>query len=116
MTDLKHRKCKACRPDAPKATVEEIETYSKAIPEWKMIQDKGLDKLVRSYPTKKYADTLKLVNGIAELSEQEGHHPVMLFEFRQLTVHWWSHEMNGLHVNDFICAAKCDEVFEGMQS
>lgn len=114
--NLKNRSCEACRPDAPKATPEEIETYSKAIPQWQIIQEDGLDKLMRCYPTQKYAETLKLINAIAELSEKEGHHPVMLFEFRQCTVYWWSHKMKGLHVNDFICAAKCDEVFEVMPS
>ena len=116
MEDLKQRKYEACRPDAPKATESEIATYSKAIPEWKIIQDEGLDKLVRCYSTQKYAETLKLVNLIADLSEEEGHHPVMIFEFRQLTVYWWSHKMKGLHVNDFICAAKCDEIYEGLSA
>lgn len=112
MSELKNLKCEACRPDAPKVTKEQIAEYQPAIPDWELIFEDGVDKLKRIYKTKNYGETLSLVNKIADLAEEVDHHPVMLFEFRQLTVYWWSHEMSGLHVNDFILSARCDEAYE----
>ena len=116
MNDLVNRKCEACRPDAPKVTTSEIEQYLPTLPEWKLIQEDGIDKLTRCYALSKYAESLSLVNAIAELSELEGHHPIMIVEFRQVTVTWWSHKMKGLHVNDFIMAAKCDSAYEQLHA
>lgn len=45
---------------------------------------------------------------IAVLAEDENHHPAILTEWGKVTVLWWSHKINGLHVNDFIMAAKTD--------
>lgn len=111
MSHLNEQKCVACRPDAPKATPEEIEQYLPMIPEWELLEVDGVQQLKRSYSFSQYKETLAMVNAIADISEEEGHHPVMHFEFRQLTVSWWSHKIKGLHVNDFVMAAKCDQLY-----
>ncbi len=49
-------------------------------------------------------------NKIAEIAEQEGHHPAILTEWGKVTVTWWTHKIKGLHRNDFIMAAKTDQV------
>ena len=46
----------------------------------------------------------------ATLAEQEDHHPLLQVEWGKLTVTWWTHRINGLHLNDFILAAKIDQV------
>jgi len=116
MNDLLSKKCEACRADAPKITASEIEQYLPTLPQWKIIQEDSIDKLTRCYALTKYSESLSLVNAIAELSELEGHHSVMIVEFRQVTVTWWSHKMRGLHVNDFIMAAKCDHAYEKLRA
>ncbi len=45
------------------------------------------------------------------LAEEEGHHPIILIEWGQVTVTWWTHKIKGLHRNDFIMAAKTDELY-----
>ncbi|HEY8097483.1 MAG TPA: 4a-hydroxytetrahydrobiopterin dehydratase, partial [Methylobacter sp.] len=47
-------------------------------------------------------------NKIGALCGQEGHHPTILTEWGKVTVSWWSHKIKGIHVNDFIMAAKTD--------
>ena len=116
MSQLSQMKCEACRPDAPKVTVEQIEEYSPAIPDYKIIYEDNLNKLKRIYNTVNYAESLKLVNDIAQYAESVAHHPVIIFEFRQVSVLWWSHKMGGLHVNDFICAANCDQIYEKIKA
>ena len=45
---------------------------------------------------------------IAKLAEDEDHHPAILLEWGSVRVQWWSHKIKGLHMNDFICAAKTE--------
>jgi 4a-hydroxytetrahydrobiopterin dehydratase len=47
---------------------------------------------------------------VGELAEDEGHHPALLTEWGRTTVTWWTHKIKGLHRNDFIMAAKTDEL------
>jgi 4a-hydroxytetrahydrobiopterin dehydratase len=45
--------------------------------------------------------------------QEEGHHPALLTEWAKVTVTWWTHKIGGLHLNDFIMAARTDEIFGG---
>jgi len=114
MSELSKKSCEACRADAPKVTKEEIAQYAPSIPKWDILEEAGIAKLKRAYSFSKYADTLALVNAIAAIADEENHHPDMFFEYKTLTVFWWSHKIKGLHINDFICAAKCDSISEAM--
>jgi len=58
---------------------------------------------------------LAFVNSVAEISEEEGHHPAMLIEWGRVAVSWWTHKIKGLHKNDVIMAAKTDAVFLNMK-
>ena len=47
---------------------------------------------------------------VAEMADEEDHHPKIILEWGKVTVYWWSHKIEGLHKNDFICAAKTDSL------
>ena len=47
----------------------------------------------------------------SEIAEQEDHHPRIVTEWGRVAVQWWTHVISGLHRNDFIMAAKTDELF-----
>jgi len=49
-------------------------------------------------------------NQVGDLAEAAGHHPAILTEWGKVTVTWWSHSIKGLHKNDLIMAARCDEL------
>jgi len=55
-------------------------------------------------------DAVAFTQKIAVLAEDENHHPSILTEWGKVTVCWWTHKINGLHVNDFIMAAKTDQL------
>ena len=55
-----------------------------------------------------YEDSVKFATDIAKLAEDEDHHPSILLEWGSVRVQWWSHKIKGLHMNDFICAAKTE--------
>ena len=57
-----------------------------------------------------YLQALDFAKAVALLAEEEDHHPKIVLEWGRVEVHWWSHKIKGLHKNDFICAAKTDQI------
>lgn len=112
MTDLKQQKCEACRADAPRATESEIKELKTQIPDWKIIEKDGELRLEKVYKFPNFKNAMVFTNAIGEEAEKEGHHPALLTEWGKVTVTWWTHAINGLHKNDFIMAAKTDEIKE----
>lgn len=113
MEDLSGMKCVACNRDAPRATDEEIETLSAEIPDWTIITVDEIDRLERVFSARNFVEALAFTNRVGELAEEEGHHPALLTEWGRVTVTWWTHKIRGLHRNDFIMAAKTDQLWEG---
>ena len=68
----------------------------------------GIKRLEKSFSCKNFAAALALTNRIAVIAEQENHHPAIVTEWGRVTVSWWTHAIDGLHVNDFIMAARTD--------
>jgi len=57
---------------------------------------------------------VSFTNKIADLAEAEDHHPKIVLEWGSVKLEWWSPKIKGLHLNDFICAAKSDKVFNSL--
>jgi len=112
MTDLVNRSCAACRTGAPLATPEEIAGYLPQLPGWRITEAAGIRRLEKIFPCKDFARALALTNRIGAIAEQEGHHPAIITEWGRVTVSWWTHAIAGLHVNDFIMAAKTERVVD----
>jgi len=89
----------------------QIEALLRQIPEWEVRADDGVNKLVRTFAFRNFADALVFTNRIGELAESESHHPDLLTRWGSVKVTWWTHKIKGLHVNDFVMAAKSDRVF-----
>ncbi|MDQ4075437.1 MAG: 4a-hydroxytetrahydrobiopterin dehydratase [Chloroflexota bacterium] len=109
---LTHMKCEACRRGAPTVTEEELAEYKPQVPEWDLIERDGIKRLERSFKFPNFVEALDFTNQVGELAEEEGHHPALLTEWGKVTVTWWTHKIKGLHRNDFIMAAKTDELYE----
>lgn len=105
--------CEACRADAPMVSDDELAALIKEIPSWAPIIRDNIMMLERSYSFSDYAGAQAFTNRVADMAEQEGHHPALLLEWGKVTVTWWSHKIKGLHRNDFICAAKTDQLYNG---
>ena len=104
-------KCVACRSDAPVVTEAEIAELHPQVPEWEIVEQEGIRKLRRVFRFDDFAKALAFTNALGELAEEEGHHPSLLTEWGRTTVTWWTHKIKGLHRNDFVMAAKADEVY-----
>ena len=110
MTELSKQKCEACRVGAPKATEAEIARLRPLIPDWDLVTRDGIEQLERVFAFNDFAEALAFSNRVGDLAEEEGHHPAILTEWGKVTVSWWTHKIGGLHVNDFIMAAKTDGI------
>jgi 4a-hydroxytetrahydrobiopterin dehydratase len=108
MTDLADKSCAACRAGVPPATPAEIAAYLPQLPGWRITEADGIKRLEKSFSCKNFAAALALTNRIAVIAEQENHHPAIVTEWGRVTVSWWTHAIDGLHVNDFIMAARTD--------
>ena len=111
MSELTEEKCTACRVDSPHVTDSEINQLQPGIPEWKLIEEAGIRKLERTFRFPNFVIALAFTNGIGELAETEGHHPRITTEWGRVNVTWWTHKIRNLHRNDFIMAAKSDQLF-----
>jgi len=112
MSELTGEKCVACRGDAPKATAAEIRQWSPGIPNWEIVTPAGgIARLQRVFSFPNFVQALAFTNLVGEIAESEGHHPALLTEWGKVTVGWWTHKIGGLHRNDFIMAAKTDELY-----
>jgi 4a-hydroxytetrahydrobiopterin dehydratase len=116
MTDLVNKSCTACRPGAPPATPEEIADYLPQLPGWQIAEVAGIKRLEKSFACKDFAAALALTNRIGVIAEQEDHHPAIVTEWGRVSVSWWTHAIAGLHVNDFIMAAKTDRAYAALAS
>lgn len=111
MDELKQMNCVACRGDEPALASAEIANLNKQVPEWQVIEAGGEKRLQRTFKFKNFAQALAFTNKVGEAAEAEDHHPALLTEWGKVTVTWWTHKIGGLHRNDFIMAAKSDDLY-----
>ena len=109
--NLSESKCEACSVNASALNEQEINEFLLRIPSWTVYKDNGIKKLICSFAFSNYEDSVNFTNKIAKLAEEEDHHPEIILDWGNVTVSWWSHKLKGLHKNDFICAAKTDQLF-----
>ena len=109
-TDLAQEKCKACRADAPKVSDAELKELLAMVPDWNIEVRDGVMQLEKVFHFNTFTDALEFTNQVGTIAEQEGHHPALLTEWGKVTVTWWSHKIAGLHRNDFIMAARTDQL------
>ena len=112
MAELTSEKCVACRRDAPRVTDAEIAELKPQVPEWEMVEREGIPRLERVLRFPDFSSAVGFSVRVALLAEAEGHHPAILTEWGRVTVAWWTHKIRGLHRNDFIMAAKTDELLK----
>lgn len=113
MTELHQMKCVACRTGEPAVTDEEIQRLHPQIPEWQIKEVDGIKRLGRVFKFKDFVRALDFTNKVGAIAEEADHHPLIITEYGRVTVNWWTHTIKGLHMNDFIMAAKSDQLYAG---
>ena len=108
-TELTQKHCAPCEGGIPAVLPAQVEEYLRGLPGWKGTQDGK--RIRREWRVKDFASALNFFNRIGEIAETEGHHPDLhLVGYRDVAVELWTHAINGLSENDFILAAKIDQL------
>ncbi len=110
-TPLIQRKCKPCTGQTPRLTGKQLEEYRARLgPEWQLVDEHHLEK---GFKFDGWGEARDFVNRIADVAEQEDHHPDVLLSYGKVHVTLLTHKIDGLSENDFILAAKIDELPRG---
>lgn len=105
-SDLVHKHCVPCEGGIPSLNEDEIKKLRKNINnDWQVVNNK---KLMRFFNLVNYKHTIDVVNKIAAIAEEEGHHPVLHVYYARLEIELYTFSIDGLSENDFILAAKID--------
>ena len=110
MSQLSQQVCEACSTDAPRVSEDEQRALLSKLDNWKIIGEEGVSQLFKEYDFSNFANAIAFTNTVGVLAESAGHHPAILTEWGKVTVRWWTHKIKGLHKNDFIMAAKTDDI------
>jgi len=113
MNDLKELKCEACRIDSEPVTGKKLREYLEILPNWDVVEVNGINRLKRSFAFNNFNDALAFTNRVGAIAEAEDHHPEIVTQWGKVIVSWWTHKIKGLHMNDFIMAAKTDYLLYG---
>ena len=111
MTALSEMKCVACRGTEPTLTESQIDQFMPQVPDWQVKEVNGERRLERVFKFKNFVQALDFTNRIGAVAEQQDHHPLIVTEYGRVTVDWWTHTIRGLHQNDFIMAARTDQLY-----
>jgi 4a-hydroxytetrahydrobiopterin dehydratase len=113
--DLAKKKCVPCEGGVPALTKDQAEEYLVDLPNWILGED---GKSIRTeYLMKNFLAAVDLIQKLAEVAEAEGHHPdIHLTGYRKLAVVLSTHAIGGLSENDFILAAKIEQLPKNLKT
>ena len=108
---LTAKKCKPCEGGVDPCTPQYAAEQVKRLEGWTLSEDGRM--ISRSWRLKNFAQAMRLLNAVAEVAEEDGHHPDFhLTGFRNVRIDLTTHAIGGLSENDFILAAKINQVAE----
>jgi 4a-hydroxytetrahydrobiopterin dehydratase len=106
---LTSKRCVPCEGGVPKYTTEEAERQIETLDGWRLTHDG--QRIRKQWVVKNFMAGMDFFNRVARLAEEEGHHPDLHLEgYRNLSIEIWTHAIGGLSENDFVLAAKIDEL------
>ena len=110
MSDLLDKKCVPCEGGVLPFDISEIHKYQKKVDGWDVVKGKkNIYFLEKKFTFKNFLQSQNFVNEVGKISEDEGHHPEILFGWGYAKINITTHAIEGLSENDFILAAKIDK-------
>lgn len=108
MNTLINKHCREYSKDETAMNLSVIEQLRRITPEWQYCATDN--ELIRVFHFKNYHQTIEFVNKLAEIAHRENHHPQLSVGYNRCRVSFQTHTVHGLTANDFICAAKIDQL------
>ena len=110
MVDLFDKKCVPCEGGVAPLDISEIHKYQKKIDDWDLVKNKNdIYYLEKKFTFKNFLESQNFVNEVGKISEEEGHHPEIIFGWGYAKINITTHAIEGLSENDFILASKIDK-------
>jgi len=106
--DLEQQKCVPCEGGLAPLSQSQAAGLMEKVPGWVLVDD-GI-KIQRKFVFNDFVSSLEFINKLGALAEIEGHHPDISFGWGYADVVFFTHAIGGLHENDFIMAAKTNEL------
>ena len=107
-SELSKKHCVACEGGAIPMSTEESLKYVEKVPGWNLV----VDRIEKEFRFRNYLDGLEFAYALGKIAEEEDHHPDILVRWRRVEVTLMTHAIKGLSENDFIMAAKADELYK----
>ena len=112
MSDLLDKKCIPCEGGVIAFDISEIHKYQKKVDGWNIIKkNNNIYFLEKNFQFKNFLQSQNFINKVGKISESENHHPDILFGWDYAKISITTHAIEGLSENDFILAAKIDQIF-----
>lgn len=105
---LKQKDCVPCKKGMTPLTMEQAAGYLGYVENWDLVEEGRC--IVRSFKFDDFKNALAFVAAVGKLAESENHHPDITFGWGYCTILFTTHAIKGLHENDFIMAAKVNEL------
>ena len=106
MTNFTQKKCKPCEGGVEPMAEAQIQEHLKELKGWQY--ENGV--ITQTFQFKNYYETTSFVNAVAWIAHQEDHHPDVSFGYKTCRIDYATHSIKGISENDFICAAKIDQL------
>ncbi len=110
MSTLSQMHCVSPRGDEPTLSEAQIYQFMPQVPEWQIKEMDGEKCLERTFKFKDFGEALAFTDKVGAIAQAEDHHPRIVTEWGKVVVDWWTHKIHGLHQNDFIMAARTDQL------
>ena len=103
---LIEQKCVPCETGTPPLAAAEARSLAQEVPNWSL-KEKEIE---REFRFKDFRQSMTFVNKVADMAEEEGHHPDIYIFYNRVRLTLSTHNIGGLSPNDFILAAKIDSL------
>ena len=113
--ELEKMSCNDCQAGSPSISEGETDKLLQHIPLWTRGDHELGNMLTREFKFERFKDAFEFATKIANLADEQNHHPKIVTEWGKVSVFWWTHTISGLHINDFIMAAKTDVIAKSME-
>jgi len=108
---LKQQRCVPCEGGVDPLDRQAAENLLPQASGWQI--NANAKEISRTFEFKNFYETMAFVNAVAWVANREDHHPDMEVGYRQCRVRYSTHAIKGLSLNDFICAAKINDLIDG---
>ncbi|MEM6818477.1 MAG: 4a-hydroxytetrahydrobiopterin dehydratase [Pseudomonadota bacterium] len=110
---LREKRCEPCEGGVDPLDRETVERLRQSLhADWQVL-DEGR-RIERNIEFVGFNRVMSFANAVAWIANTEGHHPVIELRYGGARISWTTHAIDGLSVNDFICAAKTDQLLEAV--